>query len=95
MVWYDMVWYSMVEVGEGAPVAVSGWVLTDRHDLVPCAATSLHRATTSCRSPDMSYHGCATVDATSGYSILYYTIQCHGISYHTIPHYVIPWLLLP
>ena len=28
----------MVEVGEGAPVALSGWVLTDRHDLGPCAA---------------------------------------------------------
>ena len=24
-----MVWYGMVEVCEGAPVAVSGWVLTD------------------------------------------------------------------
>ena len=33
-------WYGggMVEVCEGAPVAVSGWVLTDRHDLGPCAA---------------------------------------------------------
>ena len=29
----------MAEVCEGAPVAVSGWVLTDRHDLVPCAAS--------------------------------------------------------
>ena len=39
----------MVEVNEGAPVAVSGWVLTDRHDLAPapCAANSLHRATIS------------------------------------------------
>ena len=37
-----MVWYGMVEVCEGAPVAVSGWVLTDRHDLAlaPCAANS-------------------------------------------------------
>ena len=25
-----MVWHGMVEVCEGAPVAVSGWVLTDR-----------------------------------------------------------------
>ena len=33
--------YGMVEVCEGAPVAVSGWVLTDRHDLGPCAANSL------------------------------------------------------
>ena len=35
-----MVGYGMVEVYEGAPVAVivSGWVLTDRHDLAPCAA---------------------------------------------------------
>ena len=31
-----MVWYGMVEVCEGAPMAVIGWVLTDRHDLVPC-----------------------------------------------------------
>ena len=27
------VWYGMVEVCEGAPVAVGGWVLIDRHDL--------------------------------------------------------------
>ena len=33
-----MVWYGMVEVCKGAPVAVSGWVLTDRQDLRPCAA---------------------------------------------------------
>ena len=53
-VWYGMVevcegmvWYGMVEVCEGAPVAVSGWVLTDRHDLGPCAASTLHRETTS------------------------------------------------
>ena len=25
---FHMVWYGMVEVCEGAPVAVSGWVLT-------------------------------------------------------------------
>ena len=36
--WYQvkvagMVWYGMVEVCEGAPVAMGGWVLTDRHDL--------------------------------------------------------------
>ena len=37
----------MVEVCEGAPVAVSGWVLTGRHDLAPCAANSLHRVTMS------------------------------------------------
>ena len=37
----------MVEVCEGAPVAVSGWVLTDRHDRRPCAASSLHRETIS------------------------------------------------
>ena len=29
----ELVWYGMVEVCEGAPVAVSGRVLTDRHDL--------------------------------------------------------------
>ena len=40
-------WYGMVEVCEGAPVAVSAWVLTDRHNLAPCAANSLHRATVS------------------------------------------------
>ena len=38
-----MVWYGMVEVCEGAPVAVSGWVLTDRHDVRPCAVSSLLR----------------------------------------------------
>ena len=37
----------MVEVCEGALVAMGGWVLTDRHDLAPCAANSLHRATMS------------------------------------------------
>ena len=37
----------MVEVCEGAPVAVSGWVLTDGHDVRPCAASSLHRGTMS------------------------------------------------
>ena len=37
----------MVEVCEGAPVAVSGWVLTDRHDRRPCAASSLLRVTIS------------------------------------------------
>ena len=37
----------MVEVCEGAPVAVSGWVLADRHDRRPCAASSLHRGTIS------------------------------------------------
>ena len=38
-----MVWYGMVEVCEGAPVAVSGWVLADRHDrhnVRPCAAST-------------------------------------------------------
>ena len=30
-----MVWYGVVEVCEGAPVAVSGWVLADRHDVRP------------------------------------------------------------
>ena len=35
--------YLLVEVCEGAPVAVGGWVLTDRHDLAPLsyAANSL------------------------------------------------------
>ena len=42
-----MVRHGMVEVSEGAPVALSGWVLTDRHDLGPCAACSLHWATMS------------------------------------------------
>ena len=42
-----LVGYGMVEVCEGAPVAVSGWVLTDSHDLAPCAANSLHRVTIS------------------------------------------------
>ena len=37
----------MVEVCEGAPVAVSGWVLTDGHDAGPCAASSLLRVTMS------------------------------------------------
>ena len=36
-------WYGMVKVcegdGKGAPVAVSGWVLADRHGLRPCAVT--------------------------------------------------------
>ena len=40
-----MAWHGMVKFHEGAPVAVSGWVLTDRHDPGPCAASSLHRGT--------------------------------------------------
>ena len=40
-------WYGMVDVCKGAPVAVIGGVLTDRHDLAPCAANGLHRATMS------------------------------------------------
>jgi hypothetical protein len=35
----------VVDFCEGAPVAVSGWVLTDRHDLAHFAAISLHRET--------------------------------------------------
>ena len=38
--------HGMAEVCEGA-VAVSGWVLTDRHDVRPCAASGLYRATMS------------------------------------------------
>ena len=45
--WHGMAWHGMAEVCEGAPVAVSGWVLTDRHDPAPCAANSLHRETMS------------------------------------------------
>ena len=37
----------MAEVCEGAPVAVSGWVLADGHDARPCAASGLHRGTMS------------------------------------------------
>ena len=59
-VWYGMVWcmawYGMAEVYEGAPVAVSGWFLTDRHDLAPGAANSLHRG---------AWYG--MVDACDGY----------------------------
>ena len=40
----------MVEVCEGAPVAMSGWVLVDRHDIRPCAASSLHQGTISVRN---------------------------------------------
>ena len=32
------VWCGIVEVCEGAPVAIGGWVLTDGHDLASCAA---------------------------------------------------------
>ena len=42
-----MVWYGMVHVCEGAPVAVGGWVLADRQALAPCAANSLPRGTLS------------------------------------------------
>ena len=38
---YGLVWYGR-GLCEGAPVAVSGWVLTEK-----CAANSLHRATIS------------------------------------------------
>ena len=45
MAW-PMAWQRSVKV-TGAPVAMSGWVLTDRHDLAPCAVNSLHRENTS------------------------------------------------
>ena len=57
MVWYGMVWYGTVEVCEGVPVAVGGWVLTDRHDLAPCAANSLHRVTISYTDLRQAWHG--------------------------------------
>ena len=44
-----LAWHGTAEVCEGAPVAVSSWVLTDGHDLGPCAASSLHRETTCVR----------------------------------------------
>ena len=44
---HGMAWHGMAEVCGGAPVAVSGWVLADGHDLRPCAASSLHRGTVS------------------------------------------------
>ena len=44
----------MVEVRESAPVAVSGWVLTDGHDPGPCAANGLHRHV-------MAWHGMVEV----------------------------------
>ena len=49
MTWHGMVGmqHGMVEICEGAPEAVSGWVLTDGRDLAPCAANSLHRGTMS------------------------------------------------
>ena len=46
MVWCGMVWYGMVEVCEGAPAAVSGWVLTvfylvsEQHGMVARAKRS-------------------------------------------------------
>ena len=36
---FNAAWHGMVEVCEGAPVTVSGWVLTDRHDRAPCVAS--------------------------------------------------------
>ena len=38
----------MVEVCEGAPVAVSGWVLTDGHDLGPLPTTPSPRPYPTC-----------------------------------------------
>ena len=54
-----MAWHGMAEVHEGAPVAVSGWVLTDRHDVRPCAASSLHRETMSVSNVIGGMHGVA------------------------------------
>ena len=31
------VWYGVIAVYEGEPVAMGGWVLTDRHSLASCA----------------------------------------------------------
>ena len=70
----SMVWYGMVEVCEGAPVTVCGWVLhTIPYHTIPYhtymdpdASAARHPSQTS----TMPYHGCATVDATSGYAWL-------------------------
>ena len=72
VVWYGMVWYvlGMVEVCEGVPVAVGGWVFTDRHDLEPCtcAANSLHRGTMS-----LFFGG--------GGGCFYQTLQCLSLEF--------------
>ena len=39
-----IVWYGTLDVCEGAPVAMGGWVLTDRHSLASCAS---HRYVTT------------------------------------------------
>ena len=51
-----MAWHGVAEVHEGAPVAVSGWVLTDGHDLAPCAANGLHRETITVNLEPPSTH---------------------------------------
>ena len=62
---HGMAWHGMAEVCEGAPVAVGGWVLTDRHGLAPCAANILHRVTVSLFPNDMA----------GGTTIPYHTIR--------------------
>ena len=52
---HSMVWYGMVEVCEGAPVAMGGWVLTDKHDLASCAANILWlRVIARCTCPSLT-----------------------------------------
>ena len=48
-----MVWYGMVEVCEGAPVAVSGWVLTGRSRLTATGAPS--------QTSTITYHTIPTI----------------------------------
>ena len=55
----------MVEVWEGAPVAVSGWVLTDRYDQAPCAANGLHRVSISVNNVSVNCAGVATVNVAA------------------------------
>ena len=82
--WAIGLWYGrgMVEVCEGAPVAVSGWVLTDRHDLP--------MQTTSCTWPyvvpigeDPAAHGhwCAFTDL---YHTIPYLAPCAANSLHRV-----------
>ena len=52
---WRLAWHGMAEACEGAPVAVSGWVLTDGHDLGPRAANSLHRGPTSVNDPHTTH----------------------------------------
>ena len=103
-----LVWYVMVEVCEGAPVAVSGSVLTYRHDLAPCAANvcigqpypllillclQVHQELPAVPQPRRKLR--ASISTIPYHTIPYHTMPCHAMPYHAMPCHTIPYHTIP